>query len=203
MKKLYILTLFFLLPINAHAELTHPYSLDIKPQVLFGDSVSITDATTTYKGLENYHQDYVAGFAHFTFTYTHSFCCFAGYPPLVYVTDVDPRTTFTPVQKILYPAYNIPSFSGIPTDWYSYDIQFDATGYTTIVKEATTTNEIYHAHQDGVVGMTGSDWVSIVNYFPLYNPVSAYSMAFTPVPVKQVQNLNPVIIIPGIMGSIL
>jgi pimeloyl-ACP methyl ester carboxylesterase len=209
---LFLFFTFFVLPSFAFAEITHPYTVDEKPQVLFGDTAEITVvststsgevSTTTYKGLENYKQDYVEGFAHFTFTYTHNKCCYASYPPFVYVTDVDSRTTPSPIQKWEYYAYQIPSSYNISTDWYSYDIQFNATGFNVVVKEAGL-NEIYNNRFD-VPGQVTSDWVSIANLHPIYdNTPSMYSMAFTPVPISNTPpppTIDPVIIIPGITGS--
>ena len=207
-RKVFIsISLVFALPLFTNAFIDHPYVVDEKPQVLFGDSIEVDG----HYGLENYTQDYVGGFAHFTFTYTHHQCCFASYPPLAYITNIDPRSTTTPaVQKWAYYPYNIPSFSGIPSDWYLYDIQFDATGYVTSVKEQGTSTQIYFAHSDPIDGFTPlTDWVALANHYPVFNGVtSIHSMAFTPLPIKEPEPLppensdpNPVIIIPGIMGS--
>lgn len=196
------------IPKFVSAEISHPYVVDDKPQVIFGDSATIEvpnedhTATTTYRGLENYTQDYVNGFAHLTFTYTHHFCCYAGYPPLLYITDSDPTTTISPVQKWLYYPYHIPSYSGIATDWYLYDIQFDDIGYDVVVKQAGV-NEIYNARFN-VDGLTTTDWVALANNDIGNPPGSLYSFAFAPVPIietSSAQTINPVIIIPGIMGS--
>ena len=201
------ISLLFAVPFLASAFIDHPYVVDEKPQVLFGDSIEVDG----HYGLENYTQDYVGGFAHFTFTYTHHQCCFASYPPLAYITNIDPRSTTTPaVQKWAYYPYNIPSFSGIPSDWYLYDIQFDATGYVTSVRAQGTSTEIYYAHSDPIDGFAPlTDWVALANHYPVFNGVtSIHSMAFTPVTIKEPELLppknsdpNPVIIIPGIMGS--
>lgn len=183
-----------------HATITTPYTVDEKPQVLFGDSTSVLG----YLGLENYAQDIVGGHIHITFTYTHSRCCFASYPPSIYVTNVDPRATTTLTIKSLLPLYSllpIPIPPGHETDWYSYDIQFDATGYRTIVKER---GEIEVANVDTEVpNLVAGDWIALVNQYPdLYLP---YSMSFTPIEILYVNpppgTTNPVIIIPGIMGS--
>src|SRR3989344_6040031 len=105
MKKLLSLFLLFLIltgflggmqPVSA--AITNPYTVDEKSQVLFGDSTEIVSvvtsmsgsvSTTTYKGLENYTQDYVNGFIHITFTYTHHSNNFAGYPPSLYITNIN------------------------------------------------------------------------------------------------------------------
>lgn len=198
--KIIVGALFFAicLPLLARAEIKYPYVVDEKSPVTFGDSI----ASSTYYGLENYSTDYVNGFAHITFTYTHHQCCFASNPPIIYVTNVDPRTTNTPIEKWVAAPYQIPAFNGIPTDWYSYDIQFDATGFRTIVKQASTT-EIYNVYQ-GIDELVETNWVALTNRHPNYAPDNTESMSFTPLPIKETPpetTINPVIIIPGIMGS--
>src|SRR3989344_4595663 len=93
-----LLIVFFGGTISVLAEIKKPYVIDQKPQVLFGDSIEIISiatstsgsvSTTTYRGLENYTQDYVNGFMHITFTYTHAAGFFASYPPSLYITNVD------------------------------------------------------------------------------------------------------------------
>ncbi|GEM_PF-2006244 len=192
----------------AYALITNPYTVDKKPQVLFGDSASISTATSTYLGLENYATSSVGGYAHITFTYTHAgfdtFCCYAAYPPLLYITNVDPRATSTPEIRSMgavYPLLPKPIPPGHETDWYFYDIQFDATGYTVIVKQAGET-EVTNFHTE-VLGLAEGDWVALANQYP---NLSTHSMTFTPVPIispvpPPEPNIDPVIIIPGIMGS--
>ncbi|MEK9185482.1 MAG: hypothetical protein AAB863_01780, partial [Patescibacteria group bacterium] len=196
-----VLALF--LPFTISAEITYPYTIDKKPRVLFGDSDVIVTASTTYYGMENYASDYLNGYAHFTFTYTHHFCCYASFPPIVYITNVDPRSTSTPIEKSWQAAYHIPSYSGIPTDWYLYDIQFDSLGYSVIVKQAGVT-EIYNTHRD-ISGLSQTDWVAIANHYPIvpgFPDSWIYAAAFTPLPIMATTTqINPVIIIPGIMGS--
>jgi len=185
---------------HVSAVVTNPYTVDEKSQVLFGDSTPVL----TYFGLENYIQDYFGEYAHITFTYTHGRCCFASYPPSLYITASDPRATTTPTVKLFQTAYllgPIPIPPGHETDWYLYDIQFDTTGYSIVVKEAGVT-EIVNEHRI-VDGLASSDWVSLVNLYPGQN---SHSMAFTPVSVKSAeppveQHIDPVIIVPGIMGS--
>ena len=112
---------------KASAEITTPYTVDEKPQALFGDSTGVPG----HLGLENYTADYVGSNLHITFTYTHSRCCFASYPPRLYITALDPRSTTTPDIKLVPEVYSllpIPIPPGHETDWYLYDIQFDATG---------------------------------------------------------------------------
>ncbi len=186
---------------SVSAAILHPYVVDEKPQVLFGDSTPVS----TYFGLENYAQDYVGGYAHFTFTYTHDACCYTKDPPLVYIIDTDPRSTSTPMEKSFEPAYTLTPYwggFGEPTGWYSYDIQFDATGYTVVVTQATTT-EIVNFHRD-ITGLTDSDWAAIAKRHPITEPINNNSMSFTPVPIRDEptpERLDPVIIVPGIMGS--
>ncbi len=210
MKRLFVVFLFSiycLLATSVSAAITSPYTIDEKPQVLFGDSITIS-ATSTYYGLENYTQDYVNSYAHITFTYTHHRCCFASYSPSVYIINVDPRATTTITVKQNYPAHLLPSIWSDPstqTDWYLYDIQFDATGYTVVVKQAGVT-EIVNTHWD-ISGLINSDWVALANLFPISDGITAYSMAFTPVPIYEapppppVATTTPVIIVPGITSS--
>ncbi len=194
--KILLSIILFVIPIFTKAAITYPYTVDEKPQVIFGDSAQVE----TYLGLENYTQDYIDGYAHFTFTYTHDICCFASFPPLVYLTNVDPRTTISPIERSSFPAFDLHSFS-IPTDWYFYDIQFDANGYRVSVKEQATSTEIYNEYID-YVGQQDTDWVALANRYPIFDSVIEYSMSFTPVPIKEPsQTIDPVIIIPGIMGS--
>ena len=194
---------FFLSAYDAKAEITHPYTIDEKPKVLFGDTVVVSTSTLVFEGLENYTQNYVNGFAHFTFTYTHHSCCYASYPPRIYITNVDPRSTGTPIEKSTSVAYALTPFwggFGEPTDWYSYDIQFDSTGYRVIVKQAGIT-EISNIYTN-VPDQVETDWIAIANRHPKYDPPTLESMSFTPVPIKEpLQTIDPVIIIPGIMGS--
>ena len=196
------ISLFFVLgmgsePNVAHAEIKRPYVVDEKPQVLFGDSGLIG----THLGLENYTQNYVNGYAHFTFTYTHDRCCYAGYPPRMYITNVDPRTTSTPIEKSSSSAVHW-LFTNVPTDWYFYDIQFDATGYTVVVKRAGT-QEIYNKHVEATELQKG-DWISLANEYPMLRPPLPFSMAFTP--VKYTENcvtecFSNVLFLPGLEAS--
>ncbi|MDO8424049.1 MAG: hypothetical protein Q7S54_00375, partial [bacterium] len=132
---------FFLNGANlALAGVSVPYVVDDvtdeKPRVLFGDSATIS-ATSTYQGLENYTADYVNNYLHITFTYTHNKCCTASYPPFLYITDTDPRATTTATVRLspnaVYLLSSIPIPPGHETDWYAYDVQFDATGFIVVV----------------------------------------------------------------------
>ena len=131
MKKSIAVLVAIFIPISASAAILNPYVVDEKPQVLFGDSLPVS----TYYGLENYTQDYQNGYLHITFTYTHSQCCIASYPPKLYITDIDPRSTISPVlvkyNEIIY-LLSFIHFNHI-AGLYSYDIRFDANGYTLTV----------------------------------------------------------------------
>ncbi|MEK7176009.1 MAG: alpha/beta hydrolase, partial [Patescibacteria group bacterium] len=202
---------------SVSAEVKSPYVVDEKTQVLFGDSAFIS-ATSTYQGLENYTVNYVNHYLRITFTYTHERRSFASYPPFLYITASDPRATSTPTVRFspnaLFLLGPIPIPPGHETDWYSYDAQFDATGYTVVVKEAGET-EITNSHTD-IEGIASGDWAALANRYTLAIPPTAYSMSFTPVPIYNapepeappaatttVATTTPVIIVPGIMGSYL
>src|SRR3989344_3211894 len=204
---LFLLSLSFIVFLSGaklvSAAILNPYVVDEKPQVLFGDSTPVS----TYFGLENYMQDYVGDYIHISFTYTHSDCSFAGYPPRLYTTNVDPRATSTPIIKSAAVMYQLQDRFHDPnhsTNWYLYDIQFDATGYTVVVKKAGTT-EIENTYRE-IPGLVNGDWVSIANYYPMFDPPVRFSMAFTPVPVKSQQIeecCSNIVFLPGIKGSVL
>ena len=202
MKKIFIALILFLIFIQSvGAEITNPYTLDEKDQIIFGDSTQVS----TYLGLENYTHDYVGGYLHITFTYTHSNFSFSAYPPSLYVTALDPRATTTPTVRFSQPIYTLSHQTTNFTDWYSYDVQFDVAGYVAIVKQAGVT-EVFNARTD-IPGLILSDWAALANQFPRQNPLDNKSVAFTPLPIQE--NIvfpepevpDPVIIIPGIMGS--
>ncbi len=184
---------------TVHSEILQPYVVDSKSQVLFGDSVDLT----SHYGLENYTKDYVGGFIHITYTYTHSSCCVAGYPPEIYVTEVDPTTTSSWVQRSLTVPYLLGSPNSDPQDWYSYDIQFDSTGYTTVVKQEGVT-ETYNQHRT-ITGLLDTDFVSLANQYPS-SPLTTYSMAFGVGAVYVAPTAPPagnssVLFLPGIESS--
>jgi len=194
MNKLPFILLATLLPIPLSAAILNPYVVEEKPQVLFGDSASIPP----FLGLENYNFEYVDGYAHITFTYTHSKCCYANFPPLLYITNVDPRATTTPVVRTTHWLLHLDT--SYPTGWYKYNIQFDETGFTTVVKESDIT-EVFSEHVN-VPNSAAADWVALANYYP---PNFIYAFAFTPKTIREnvPSERTPVIIIPGIMGSYL
>lgn len=192
--------------------ISFPYVVDEKPRVLFSDSAVVTAPTKTYNGLENYTQRYTNGYAHFTFTYTHNSCCTPEDSINLYVTDTDPRVSGGRSWLIALRKLD----SGASTDWYSYDVQLDATGFRTVIKRAGETT-VYNQHVNAPGGCTGfcdgralggwngriqdTDWAALLNIAP--GTPSDYTVAFTPVPVKAPasQRMDPVIIVPGILGS--
>ena len=194
---------FLFCPFSLSAELLFPYVVDEKPQVLFQDSIPIGG----YYGLENYTHEYVNGYLHITFTYTHQTlnvsCCF-GNSIIPYITEQDPRTIEIPDIKWLIP---LPSLSthprtGHPTDWYQYDIQFDATGFRVVIKRAGEFI-VSDTYNQPVPSLKESDWVSLIDRRTLQNPPDNRSMSFTPRPVREsvVEEPDPVIIVPGIMST--
>lgn len=195
-----------ILPSFASAEITTPYTVDFKPRVILGDSDIITSPDHTYYGLENYKQEYVNGYARFYFSYTHSGGSYSSYPPRIYITDGDPRVSTTTQVKYDQEIHTLKTYwagFGDPTDWYTYEVQFDPTGFTTTVKRQDT--ELYFTEHIDIENFSNGDFAAIANRYPLYNPnINEYSMSFEPVRVSTFpteQKLNPVIIIPGIMGS--
>ena len=208
MKKLFLISCALLLTAAnfASAGITNPYTVDEKLQVLFGDSASITTASTTYLGFENYSHDYVNHFLHITFTYARNggagFGCglSAGYPPQLYITNSDPRATTTPPLRFQAVVYHPHMQHDCSINWYLYDIQFDATGYRWIVKQSGET-EILNLYLN-IVDFANTDWAALANHYP--NSGNAFSMAFTPLPIRDdvvPAKPDPVIIVPGIMGS--
>lgn len=206
---IFAVSFYFFVPSEIFADITVPYTTDEKSQVLFGDSQELD----THYGLENYIYNYVGGYLHITFTYTHAgidtFCCFAAYPPRLYITDTDPRSTSTQSvrsSETIYPLAPRPVPPGHETDWYSYDIQFDTTGYTvTVLQGGATSTASFHRD---IAGLMNSDWAALANLYPLQNPVNEYSMSFTPLETVEVveeeeivATTTPVIIVPGIMGT--
>lgn len=196
------------------------YRIIEKPRFLFGDSVELDG----YFGLENYTKNYINGYAHITFTYTHfsnnQYCCYASYPPKILITEVDPSATTSPEIKSdlnLYPLYQYTHYPEHITGWYLYDIQFNSQGYVVSVKREGVT-EI--ANETFIIpNFSDSDWAALRNTYP-YDPQfpSDHSMAFTPIQVREITtpteegsdpeepdpgSLTPVIIVPGIMGSYL
>ena len=194
-----------LLPSFASAEITSPYIVDEKEIVMFGDSEVFTFDSKQYVGLQNFKQEYVNGYARFSFSYTHSGCCFASFPPRIYMTDQDPRISTSTTVKYDQEIYSLKSYwagFGDPTDVYFFDIQFDETGFTKTVKRSGG-EVVVNEHVD-VPDQKRSDFVAIANRYPIHDPINEYSFSFTPVKVSTLpteEKLNPVIIIPGIMGS--
>ena len=156
----------------AVAEITNPYTVDEKPRVSFADMVAVGG----YEGLENYEYEYVGGYLHITFTYTHHGCCFSSFSPEIYITAEDPRTTATPTVRSSLKAFQLLSGTH-DTDWYEYDIQFDATGYTVVVRQAGVTEK--ENRHDAVSGQTDTDYAALTNDYDI-DPSSLFSMSFTP-----------------------
>lgn len=176
MKKALILGVLLLgwtLPV--HAEITSPYTVDEKLKVMFGDSTAVSG----HEGLENYTHEYVNSYLHITFTYTHHTITFSSFPPLIYITGLNPMTTSSPQERTTDIIYQLLSGTHA-TDWYAYDVQFDATGYTTIVKQAGIT-EIINTHVV-VAGQTSTDWSALANNFDMA-PSTLFSMSFTPLEI--------------------
>ncbi len=199
-----VVLLLSLMPLFAEAEISNPYVIDQKDTVDFGDAGFVTDGDVTYHGLQNYKYDYVNGYLHITYTITHQICCAAGYPPRVYVTNINPVGTTS--ISIKYNGVPYQPLAGHPTDWYSIDIQFNGEGFRFIAKEKEET--LILDQQYDVNNLVDTDWVSLANLYPTPEGVpNDYSMAFTPLPLKEIQvtppppTKNPVIIIPGIMGT--
>ncbi len=204
MKRVLVALGFIFLPwFSIQAEVTVPYLIDEKPEVLFGDSAEIV-ATTTYKGLENYVANYVNNYLHITFTYTHNQCCLAAYPPSLYVTSSYPVSTTTLAVRENANIFPLASQPVHLTGLYFYDIQFDNAGYTAIVTASST--EIVNFHKDISNIATSTDFVALANHYPKQDPVTGYSMAFTPLPIYEAPvasdvTTTPVIVVPGIMGT--
>jgi hypothetical protein len=206
MKRLLLaLTLVLFSYAPAKAEVSSPYIVDEKSKVLFGDSSEII-ATSTYQGLENYVHDYVEGFLHLSFTYTHAGCCFASYPPALYITSSDPTSTTTLSVKSFYPIYRLISQPTHLSGLYLYDVQFDETGYEVVVKQDEIT-EIANFHND-IADITQFDWVALANGHPRQSPINDFSMSFAPLPIREIIQISsgtttPVIVVPGISSTYL
>jgi hypothetical protein len=194
-----------LLPSFASAEITSPYTVDEKEPVMFGDSEVFTFDSKQYVGLQNFKQEYANGYARFSFSYTHSGCCFASFPPRIYMTDQDPRISTSTTVKYDQEIYSLKSYwagFGDPTDVYFFEIQFDEAGFTKTVKRSG--GEVVVSEHVDIPDQKRSDYVAIANRYPVHDPVNEYSFSFIPVKVSTLpveEKLNPVIIIPGIMGS--
>lgn len=157
---------------QVRAEITHPYTVDEKARVSFGDMTAVSG----YEGLENYEYEYVGGYLHITFTYTHHVLAFSSYSPRLYITALDPTTTPSPTERTTNVVFQL--LAGTHgTDWYEYDVQFDATGYTTVVRQGGVT-EVLNAHVV-VTGQSDTDYAALANTFSLA-PSTLFSMSFTP-----------------------
>ncbi|MBI3798168.1 MAG: peptidoglycan DD-metalloendopeptidase family protein [Deltaproteobacteria bacterium] len=169
------------LPPYANAELRNPYVVETNVPQYFGDS-QIVDG---HYGLENYSATYVGGYLHIYFTTTHDHCCFAAYPPKLLVNQGDPRNGIAAIYQGLRPNINGWDPENAPTDWYSVDIQFSATGYTATVR--TRGGSVWHEQTAAIAGMGNPTWIALYNDYP-FSGCSAdglgcqHSMAFLPMP---------------------
>jgi pimeloyl-ACP methyl ester carboxylesterase len=195
-----------LLPSFVSAEITSPYIVDEKEQVIFGDSDTLTFEGKDYYGFQNYKQEYVNGYARFSFSYTHNSCCYSSYPLRIYMTDSDPRNSTSTQVMYDQEIYSLKTYwagFGDPTDIYFFEIQFDETGFTKTVKRRG--GEVVVDEHVDVADQRRSNFAAIANRYPRYNPnLNEYSLSLTPIKVSTLpveEKINPVIIIPGIMGS--
>ncbi len=172
------LALLVLVVEKAEAEITSPYTVEERTQVNFGDATSVAG----HYGLENYAHEYVGGYLHITFTTTHHTCCFSSYPPLLYITNIDPTTASSVMVLATNVIYQLLSGTHA-TDWYAYDIQFDATGYTATVTQAGAT--LIDSTHTNVSGMVDTDYAALANNYPIAPP-SDFSMSFAPLLVHEV-----------------
>ncbi len=197
-----IFLLFFLIiPQLSFAFISVPYVTDSKSQVVASDSVEIVYKDKTYYGLENYNQEYVNGFARFSFTYTHHSCCFDNFPPIIYITQQDPTIpVLGGVYGATYQLYQMNHGSGNETDLYFYSIQFDATGYTVLVTNSSGV-PAENRHYD-IPELTAESYASLANRHTRSDPPGPGSYSFPPVRIKKLASLNPVIVIPDIAGSV-
>ncbi|MFZ2769564.1 MAG: hypothetical protein WAZ50_00310, partial [Minisyncoccia bacterium] len=120
-----------------------------------------------------------------------------------YVTNVDPKSTSTPTDKIRKSIIELPPNTwSWSTDWYLFDVQFDATGYAVIAKQGGI-DEKWNIHTD-VPNITHTDWASIANTYPTSSSL-IYSMAFTPIQIYDAPPLpeccSSVLFLPGIEAS--
>ncbi|MGB3921980.1 MAG: hypothetical protein WBL19_01695 [Minisyncoccia bacterium] len=201
MKRFPVLILALFFPIFASAAIENPYVVDEKPRVLFGDSVEWNG----HYGLENYAYEYVNGYLHITFTYTHG-PFFPGYPPVLYITGSDPRSTSTPEVIANEVILELTPFSGgigAPSGWYTYDIQFYENLYHVTIKLSGVS--VAYEFDKSYSGSGDNKWAALANNHP--NVGDNQSMAFTPVPVKETgpveECCSSVLFLPGMKGSVL
>ncbi len=209
MKRVVFLVYTFLLlslPTFASAAISIPYVVDYKDQVTFGDAAEISYQAQTYLGLENYSQKYVGGFANLSYTYTHHACCYDNFYPLLYITQFDPISV-PQIDGVIGHTYQFQQMNrgmGHETDLYFVEIQFDQSGYRITVKNSNG-DEIENKYYS-IPEITADSFVALANRHPRSDPPGPNSMSFEPVKIKELATepehlINPVIIIPGIMGS--
>lgn len=199
-KLLIILIVFTVFSHKISAEIKIPYEADENPRVLFDDSIDLG-----HYGLENYTADYVNGYLHISYTYSHGPSTAGEYAPLLYITRSDPRATLLPEVIKKLAIFSLPAFGGglgVPTDWYTYDIQFLPNRFVEIIIKEKGTISAYIIPSQ-INEMEETDWVALANEYPISG--TDHSMAFAPMPIKKIEvaTRTPVIIIPGIMESYL
>lgn len=188
-----------------YAEVSKPYFVDEKDQVIFGDSAIVDE----HQGLQNYSYDYVNGYLHMSFTYSHASAPFvwASYPAYLYVTDADPRLSVDNISRRT-PGVTFDTITATTTDWYLIDVQFDSTGYTLKSFERGV-YEMYSSHFSiDNLNIVGNEWVSLVNDFPRFGSSgNGSSMSFTPLQISTSTQIckidcnSSVLFIPGLEAS--
>ncbi len=166
--------IFIINPKQVSAEITVPlYTVDYKPQVLFGDNALVDG----YQGLENYRAQYTNGYLHITFTTTHGYGGYASYAPFLYIRSDNP--TVNPFTTHLYQGLiqNVNMNAGLPTDVYFVDIQFNADGYREVVTRGTN-REFVSDDTVLISGMNKETFIALANHYPSFG--SQYSMSFEP-----------------------
>ncbi|MEI7709658.1 MAG: hypothetical protein WCI76_03005 [bacterium] len=168
---LFLLFCFSFIAKTTLAEITKPlYTIDYKPQVLFGDSIQIGG----YQGLENYLADYVGGYLHISYTISHGSGYYASFPALINIFSDDP-SVFSNTSSLFQGGAN--SFG--QTDFYFIDIQFSSAGYHEIVTEGPD----HIPFSDDVVSVSGMDadtFIALANQHPMSDPPAPSSMSFQP-----------------------
>lgn len=167
--------IFVIYPTKILAEITTPlYTIDYKPQVLFGDSVLVDG----YYGLENYEADYQNGYLHILFTTTHGYGGYASYPPFLYIRSGDPSVNQHTNSLYQGLAHTVNTHTSLPTDVYFIDIRFDANGYRETITRGISRIPV----SDDIVlvpQMNTDTFIALANHYPSQTE-SQYSMSFKP-----------------------
>ena len=186
MKKVLLFVIFyFAFSGVVFAEITRPlYTIDYKPQVIFGDTVTVGG----YRGLENYVAEYVGGYLHIKYSITHSNGSWASYPPFLYIRADDPSLVNT---AYIYTGLvsGVNSNPSLPTDFYFVDIQFSAVGYREVV---TRGSDHIPVSDDTVIieNMDADTFIALANDYPKYDPPMQYSMSFQPMRLESLPPTN-------------